>query len=127
MARLLLIDDERNVHDLVRRVIERKTAHAVDAVLSAPAALDRLRKQAYDLILLDLHMPDCDGREFVRRMRAAGIAVPVVILSGLPRDEIEAAVTALDAVDWVAKPFEMQRLLQVCERALAPAKPERAD
>jgi len=127
MASLLLVDDERNVHDLVRRVIEGKTRHQVDAVLTASDALARLRKNRYDLILLDLHMPDCDGREFVRRMRAAGFTVPVVILSGLPRDEIEAAVTSLEALDWVAKPFEMQRLLQVCERALAPPPPEKAD
>jgi CheY-like chemotaxis protein len=124
VASILLVDDERNVHDLVSRVLHTKTAHTVDAVLSAGVALTRLAARPYDLVLVDLHMPDCDGRELVRRMRAAGHAVPIVILSGLPRDEIEEAAAQLDAVDWVAKPFEVQRLLHVCNKALeTPEEP----
>ena len=118
MARILLVDDERNVHDLVTRVIEGKTDHTVEAVLSAWEALKRLASDSYDLLLCDLHMPDCDGRELVRRMRSAGHDLPVVVLSGLPRDEVEVAAESLGAVGWVSKPFEMQRLLQTCRRAL---------
>lgn len=121
MARILLVDDERNVHDLVSRVLEVKSGHTVDAVLSGWDALERLNAgEQYALALVDLHMPDLDGPAFVKQMRAAGHALPIVVISGLPRDEVEEAAVALGARDWVKKPFEMLQLVRVCERALAP-------
>ena len=69
MARVLLVDDERTVHDLVTRVLAEKGGHEVVTALSAWTALEHLQGGRFDPGLVDLHMPDCDGREFVRRMR----------------------------------------------------------
>jgi CheY-like chemotaxis protein len=119
MAHLLLVDDERTVHDLVTRVLTSKTEHTVDAVLTGWDALERLEAGTeYALVLVDLHMPDLDGHALVKKMRAAGHDLPILIVSGLPRDEVEAAAEELQAIGWVKKPFDVKRLVHECERAL---------
>lgn len=119
MADVLLVDDERTVHDLVTRVLEAKMQRHCDAVLSGWEALERLGAGgSYDLALVDLHMPDLDGAALVKKMRAAGHDLPVVIISGLPQEEVEAAAKTLGAVGWVKKPFDVSRLVQECEKAL---------
>ncbi|MHC5020303.1 MAG: response regulator [Planctomycetota bacterium] len=119
MADVLLVDDERTVHDLVTRVLEAKMQRECDAVLSGWEALDRLAAGGrYELALVDLHMPDLDGASLVKKMRAAGHDLPVVIISGLPQEEVEAAARELGAVGWVKKPFDVSRLVHECEKAL---------
>jgi len=121
VAHLLLVDDERTVHDLVSRVMESKTTHTVDACLSAWDALEKLAGgTAYDMALVDLHMPDLDGPALVKKMRAAGHDLKVLVVSGLPRDEAEEAAEQLGAVGWVKKPFDVRRLVFETEKALDP-------
>lgn len=119
MSKVLLVDDERTVHDLVTRVLEAKMARQCDAVLSGWEALELLGNgNDYAFALIDLHMPDLDGAALVKKMRSAGHDLPIVIVSGLPMDEVEEAAEKLGAVGWVKKPFDVSRLVHECDKAL---------
>jgi two-component system KDP operon response regulator KdpE len=82
------------------------------------AAIDTARRGATDLIVLDLGLPDIDGIEVIRRIRGAGSAVPIVVLSS--RSDERGKVEALDegADDYVSKPFGTEEMLARLRAAL---------
>ena len=106
---MVVEDEERLGHFLKQGLSEH--AHIVRWVTSCAAANDALAETNYDLIVLDLGLPDGDGLELVREWRAAGFTEPVLILSA--RDSREDRVKGLDvgADDYLPKPFGMDELL----------------
>lgn len=115
--RLLVVEDDEQIADGLVRAL-RRNGHVVDALdrgLSADAAL---AVQDFDLMILDLGLPDIDGCEVLRRLRARNQDTPVLVLTA--RDEVKDRVYGLDlgADDYVIKPFEMQEL-QARIRAIA--------
>ena len=79
---------------------------------------------SYDLIVLDLMLPDMDGLDFIRRLRAAGISTPVLVLSGIA--DIEHKIEALKrgADDYLTKPFDMRELAARMDAILRRAEPD---
>lgn len=108
--RFLLIEDNA---DLARSVRERleMDGHAVDHAASLADADDHLAVAGYDLILLDITLPDGDGRGFLQRHRAARADTPVIVLTA--RSAVSDRVDTLDlgADDYLTKPFEFEELL----------------
>jgi two-component system KDP operon response regulator KdpE len=115
-VRVLVVDDEPPIRKLLRMGL---TVHGYQ-ILEAPnakAALDLL-KEAPDLIILDLGLPDAQGHELLRTIRARNESVPIVVLSS--RSDEAGKVQALDlgADDYVTKPFGMDELLARMRAAL---------
>jgi DNA-binding response OmpR family regulator len=114
MPRLLIIDDDARLAAMVRDYLAAN-GFGVDVASSVAEGLQRLaRGSPYDLVLLDLMLPDGDGLELCRRIRAPGGAspgVPIVMLTakGDPLDRVIGL--ELGADDYVAKPFEPRELL----------------
>jgi two-component system, OmpR family, response regulator QseB len=108
--RLLVVEDERDLASLIRDALE-KGGFAADVVMSVAAAQDHLRLVTYDLVVLDLGLPDGDGLALLRRVRTEGTAIPILILTA--RDGPEARVLGLDAGgdDYLVKPFHMPELI----------------
>src|SRR5688500_3865164 len=106
--RLLVVDDDPDVRDSLRRSLEFEGYDVTTASDGAQAL--RLRK-GVDLAILDLMMPNVDGSEACRRLRAAGERLPVLMLTA--RDALGDKVTGLDAGadDYLAKPFALEELL----------------
>ncbi len=88
----------------------RQTGYAVDLARTGSEADSALRHAVYDLVILDIGLPNLDGFEVLRRLRGRGAAVPVLILTA--RDAIEDRVRGLDlgADDYLTKPFALQEL-----------------
>ncbi|MCC6380988.1 MAG: response regulator transcription factor [Dehalococcoidia bacterium] len=107
---LLLVEDERRLATAVRRVLEEE-GHVVDMVADGADALAQARAEAYDGIVLDVMLPSLNGYEVARRLRAAGVGTPILMLTA--RDSIEDRVTGLDAGadDYLVKPFALAELL----------------
>ncbi len=107
---ILIIEDELRLGRLLRRSLEANM-HVVDVVTEGAAGLANARERAYDVIILDLGLPDMDGLEVCRRMRAAGVETPLLMLTA--RDEVEDRVGGLDAGadDYLGKPFALSELL----------------
>jgi len=83
----------------------------VDQADTGEEALELVRHYDYDIVVLDLMLPDIEGYEVVRRMRAARIETPVLILSGLSRPQAKVKGLAMGADDFITKPFDKAELL----------------
>ena len=115
--RLLFVDDDPKAGSLMRRFCEGTRFECV--VHDDPqAALADFERAGADLVVTDLRMPGMDGIELVRRIRARDEEVPVIIITAYSTldDAIEAL--RLGAADFIKKPFDMEELLLVAERAL---------
>ncbi|MCG3119135.1 MAG: Response regulator MprA [bacterium] len=107
--RILIIEDEKEVADLVRRVL-REESYAVDVARDGHAGKDLALAEAYDLIILDIMLPKQDGLTLLAELRQQNVHTPVLLLTA--RDEIGDRVKGLDAGadDYLGKPFAMAEL-----------------
>jgi DNA-binding response OmpR family regulator len=114
--RILVVEDDALVADAIRRGLA-DAGYAVDHVESAERAGTALGSEAFDLAVVDIGLPGADGLVLLQRMRRAGTAVPVLILTA--RDALADRVNALDlgADDYLVKPFALPELVARC-RAL---------
>jgi two-component system OmpR family response regulator len=108
--RVLVVDDEPHITDLVTTAF-RYDGFDADQVTSGQAALGRIAADPPDLVVLDVMLPDIDGLEITRRLRGAGVQVPVLFLTA--RDAIEDKINGLTigGDDYLAKPFSLEELI----------------
>lgn len=109
-ARVLLAEDDRQVRESLVRVLEFE-GYEVDAVNDGALALEHFDASTPDVVLLDVMMPNVDGLDVCRRLRARGERVPILILTA--RVEVSDRVAGLDAGadDYLPKPFALDELL----------------
>ena len=108
--RVLLVEDDLDAARGVTLML--KTAGTVvDVADTGEEALELARHYDYDIVVLDLMLPDMEGYEVVRRMRAARMETPVLILSGLSRPQAKVKGLALGADDFITKPFDKSELV----------------
>lgn len=107
--RILLVEDDRMIGESIRTAL-RQDASAVDWVRDGRAAESALGTEHFDLVLLDLGLPQRDGLEILRAMRLRRDQTPVIVLTA--RDALQDRVAGLDAGadDYVVKPFELEEL-----------------
>ncbi len=133
MSRVLVVDDEAAVCWSVKELLADR-GHAVEAVGSVEEAWDRLSSFAPDVVVLDVRLPGMDGLSALPEFRRRCPAAPVIVMTAF--GDLPTAVTALGrgAYDYLVKPFEWPRFLELLERALggsaateAPVMPVNAD
>jgi two-component system alkaline phosphatase synthesis response regulator PhoP len=110
MANLLLVEDNADLAYGLRNNLEID-GHVVDTVDTGEAALDRIRHRAPDLIVLDLMLPNLDGYQVLRRLRADGHEMPVLILTARTQEADKVLGFRLGADDYVTKPFGVLEVL----------------
>lgn len=108
--RILLAEDEKALSRAVIKLLE-KNNYSADAVYNGEDAFEYLESGNYDVLVLDIMMPKTDGITLLKRIRASGNQIPVIILSA--KSEIEDRVKGLDcgANDYLPKPFDSRELL----------------
>ncbi len=108
--RLLIVDDSDDFRDELANQLTRREGFEVVAAATAAAGLEAAGKGGFDLLVLDVGLPDMDGRELCRRLRADGIKAPIIMLTALADDAD--AIQGLDAGanDYVAKPVRLSLL-----------------
>ncbi len=107
--RILLVEDDAMLADAVARALTQ-SAHAVDVVNTGSDADKALLAAEYDVVVLDIGLPQLDGLEVLRRLRARRSTVPVLVMT--VRDTLEERVAGLDlgADDYITKPFHLTEL-----------------
>ncbi|HKV25731.1 MAG TPA: response regulator transcription factor [Candidatus Acidoferrum sp.] len=108
--RILLVEDDPGVRRFVVKGL-REQAYAVDTAATGDEALYQTDINEYDLIVLDIMIPEPDGFEVCRRLRKSGKRMPILMLTA--KDAVEDRVNGLDrgADDYLTKPFEFRELL----------------
>src|SRR5690606_8967424 len=125
--RVLVIEDDATLGHALREFLADQ-GYAVDWLKEGGAVDGAVSAQAYDLLLLDLNLPGISGLDVLKRLRAAGHSVPVMILTA--RDGLEDRVAGLDAGadDYVTKPFELPelaaRVRAFARRRVGTARPQ---
>ncbi|HEX2054140.1 MAG TPA: response regulator transcription factor [Actinomycetota bacterium] len=108
--RVLAVDDERNIRFLLE-VALRQQGFEVQLAESGREALEAVGRQAPDIVLLDVMLPDLDGFEVCRRMREAGMRVPVLFLSARDTTDDKVRGLTLGGDDYVTKPFSLEEVV----------------
>lgn len=102
--RILIVDDDQAVSTMLYKVIKSNGIDA-DTVSSGEQALERLKEESYDLILLDVNMQGMDGFQVVQTIRQRGLKTPIIIVSGRKEDYDTLYGLDIGADDYVTKPF----------------------
>ena len=117
--KVLIVEDERALADALEHIV-RRAGYAADAVYNGTDALAQAMEGDYDVIVLDVMLPDMDGFQIVSRLRARGNPTPVLMLTA--RADVSDKVTGLNAGadDYMTKPFDnaelLARLNALCRR-----------
>ncbi len=109
--RLLLVDDDDALLQVLSEQLNLHEDFDTVGVRSAAEALALVREERFDLIILDVALPDMDGREVCRAMRRAGVKTPIVMLTGADSDSDTILGLDSGANDYVTKPFRFGVLL----------------
>jgi two-component system response regulator FixJ len=112
-----IVDDDEAVRDSLRFLLECNDIEACDYC----SADEFLQAAPVNLscLVLDLHMPGTSGLELLKRLRARGLAIPIVVMSGRSDPALDVEVRAAGASAMLSKPFDDQALLAFIKRALA--------
>src|SRR5262245_55476832 len=124
--RVLIVDDEPLARTaLTNALLKRPDVEAFDTANDAVDALDKIGKDAYDVLLLDINMPEVSGIQLVDRIRAGARQVPAIVFVTAYQQHAIAAFE-IHAVDYVLKPFSAERLGKALDAACRRSMGERA-
>ncbi len=115
-VRILVVDDEEPVRRLLKKELTRK-GFETDASDSGEDALNKLKKQNYDVILLDIVMPGMDGLDLMKKLKGDPASPKIIVLTG--RATVDTAVEAMKngAYDYLTKPYKLEELKIIIDRA----------
>ena len=118
MASLLIADDEKNIRSGLELAFEDE-GYTVETAADGKEAWEKLQKNAIDLVITDLRMPEMDGYELLKRISAAYPTLPVIVLTG--HGTIETAVETMrdGAVDFFTKPVDIDKLSLVVKKTIS--------
>jgi two-component system, cell cycle response regulator CpdR len=119
MARILVAEDEATVREFVTRALGL-AGHQVTAVNDGGAALEVLREQSFDLLLTDIVMPVMDGIALALAVARDHPGLPVLLMSGYPKERQRAHNIDVLVHDVLAKPFTLDQLTKAVAAALPP-------
>ena len=120
MARIMVVDDEEAVREILRAMLERES-HSVVEAENGKVALDRLQEEQADVVVADLFMPEMDGLQLITKLREESPETKVVAISGSVyerRHRFLEIAGRMDSVRTLAKPFTAQEVQEVVREVL---------
>ncbi|MGD8554397.1 MAG: response regulator [Anaerolineales bacterium] len=117
--RILVVDDDQDTLDLIRLTLTT-AGYAVDTVASGKEALKSLSERNYDLIVLDVMMPQISGYDVLRDLQPNKSTPPVIILTARKRSQDKAIGLKLGAAGYLVKPVTRGKLLDIIDEFITP-------
>jgi DNA-binding response OmpR family regulator len=110
MSKILIVEDEKKLARVLQLELEYE-GYETMPVYNGKEAVEQITNNEWDLVLLDIQLPELSGFEVLRRVRKEGISIPILLLTA--RDEVHDKVSGLDlgANDYITKPFQIEELL----------------
>jgi excisionase family DNA binding protein len=115
--RVLVVDDEESVRDLLAKTLALVECD-VDAAEGGRDALERMRTNAYDLLIADLRVADMDGLAVIREAKRYNAHLPVIIITGVSSESSAIEAVNLGVAGYLTKPFRVRQVLDATVRAL---------
>ncbi len=116
-GRILVIDDDRSARLLLERVLVR-AGHTVTLVDNPEQGLLAIATGAFDLLITDKNLPGTDGLEVLRQAREKQPTMQAILVTGFPTAETRNHANELGVFGYVAKPFGVHDILDICDRAI---------
>ena len=117
MLRILVADDEEGIRESLNLILSEE--YDLDFVVNGQETIDKLAKERFDLVLLDIKMPKMDGLDVMKKLKEQNITVPVLVLTAYQSVELAKEAIKLGALDYLAKPFEREQILNAVQEALS--------
>jgi len=117
-SQVLVVDDDQSICDIVSRMLEH-LGHDPVAVNSGQSAVDECQRRDYDLVLLDVSMPNMSGEQVYQTLRNNVDDLPVVFMTGYRTEELASSFGADQAVGFLSKPFPLAELRTTMDALLA--------
>ncbi len=118
MANILVVDDEVGIRELLSEILGDE-GHVVTVAENAAAARAKRLADPFDLVLLDIWMPDTDGVTLLKEWAAIGaLTMPVIMMSGHATIDTAVEATRIGAMDFLEKPIALQKLLRAVQKGL---------
>jgi len=117
MSKILVIDDQKSIRNTLKDILEYES-HEVTLAENGPEGLEQFEARKFDIVLLDIKMPEMDGMEVLDKMMQTAPDTPVIMISG--HGNIDTAVDAIKkgAYDFIEKPLDLNRLLVTIRNGL---------
>jgi DNA-binding NtrC family response regulator len=115
---ILVVDDELHILTLLERILAEKTPYHVTTTHNALEVPDILRSRTFDVLITDIRMPGLDGMDLLRMIRDNNRSEEVIIITAFESLETALEAFALNACDYITKPFKRERLLSSVEAAI---------
>lgn len=121
LAKILVVDDEEKIRKVLKIMLSLH-GHSIEEASNGREALEKIENDYYDLVIADIKMPEMDGFELLEKINESDHPVPVVFITAYA--SIESAVEAMKkgAIDYIAKPFEEEKIILTVERSLGISK-----
>jgi len=122
-ARILVIDDDENIRKVLATIFEDE-GYKVDLVDTAKKAIEKTKRNFYNIALIDVRLPDMEGIELLTKMKDTTPKMRKIIITGYPtlQNAIQAVNRGADA--YIVKPFDMEKVLRTIEEQLKMQKAE---
>ena len=114
--RILVADDEEGIRESLSLILDGK--YQVEFAMTGQEALDRLTRERFDLVFMDIKMPKLDGLEVMKRLKEQGKSIPILVLTAYQSVELAREAVKLGAQDYLPKPFEREQILKAVQDTL---------
>ena len=123
MKEILIVDDDRVVLSSCKRILESE-GYAVSLTPSVKEALEKLEQKNFDLLLVDVIMPEYDGMYLIGNVREYLPHLPILVMSGYPTPETISSGMRMGATHFIAKPFTPDELIKAVHKAFEEGQEE---
>jgi len=111
---ILIVEDEVSVAEVIEQEIET-LGHIVDTTYNGKDAMKKLREKRFDLMLLDIYLPDCRGHELIPKFREAQPDIRIVTMTGYNTKELEMEVRQKGILYYMVKPFRIEEMKEILD------------
>ena len=122
--RVLIVDDSDGIRETLRGILEDE-GYRVGSAPTAAEGRSALERETYDLVLLDLQLPDQDGLELLEELQQAHVELPVIVISGHGNIDSAVKATRLGAYDFLEKPLALERVVLTIQNSLEKVRMRR--
>jgi diguanylate cyclase (GGDEF)-like protein len=115
---ILVVDDEQSILEMLTDFLMDDKGYVVDKASDGLSALEKLKKQHFDIVLMDIRMPRMDGHTLIKEARQLGIDTDFIVMTGYGTIESAVKMMKMGAVDYLTKPFNLEHISFVVERTI---------